>query len=229
MALTELEFGPGYPKIHALWKRTPNGKRVIPGAYASSYLEELYNVRWLWTEKIDGTNIGLRWIPDENRVVICGKTANAVFHPGLYKALEEIANPETFRRMFEDKHVKLFGEGYGAGVQKGGGYRADQGFILFDVQKGTKEGITTSSPFLGGGSVENVANGLGVAKVNVLDECTIAQAWSKMVDHEYESTFPNAPLEGIVGRPITPYYVRHNEEIRPVLCKIKYVDVDALD
>jgi hypothetical protein len=229
MALSELEFGPGYPKINALWKRTPNGKRVIPGAYATKYLEDLYLARWTWTEKIDGTNIGLRWLPEENRVVICGKTANAAFHGGLYARLEEIADPDKFRALYGDNHVKVFGEGYGAGIQKGSGYLPHQDFIVFDVQMGNKYGISASSPFMGGGAINDAADMLGVPTVNVLDECSIAGAWSKMVDHEYESTFPGVPLEGIVGRPVTSYYVRFGEEIRPVLCKLKYCDVDALD
>lgn len=227
--LSEYEFGVGYPKINALWKRTTNGKRVIPGAFASHYLDDLYHAQWVWTEKIDGTNIGLRWLPDEDRVVICGKTANAAFHAGLYSYLETIADPKLFRYIFGDSHAKLFGEGYGAGIQKGGGYRTDQGFIAFDLQMGDKYGISASSPFMGGGKLNQVASSMGVYTVNVIDECSIAHAWSKMVDHEYEGTFPGVQLEGIVGRPVTPYYVRNNEEIRPVLCKLKYCDVDALD
>jgi hypothetical protein len=231
MALTELEFGTGYPKINAIWKRNPKGNRVIPGAYASPWFEELMHARWVWAEKIDGTNIGFRWLPTEDRVIICGKTANASFPGDLIEKIEWIANPEVFRRMFGDTHVKVFGEGFGPGIQQnGGGYRPDKGFILFDVQKGTEAGLTPSSPFLGGGPLHNVAEGLGVEIVKVIDTCTLAQAWSHMVDREYESTYPNHVLEGVVGRPETPYYVRTgNDDLKLVQCKLKYVDVDALE
>ena len=49
----------------------------------------------------------------------------------------ELFGGETNAQMFEQKFgetaVELFGEGYGAKIQSGGGYRNDVDFILFDV------------------------------------------------------------------------------------------------
>ena len=67
-----------------------------------------------------------------------GKTDNAQIPAPLVARLNERFLPlaDMLSEMFENGAC-LYGEGYGAKIQKGGGnYRPDQDFVLFDVRVG---------------------------------------------------------------------------------------------
>src|SRR6266853_4557498 len=138
-----------YPKIDTCFKRDPeNLKRLIEGDWANPAFGYLANNRWVFTEKVDGTNIRVI-IPHKNadfdpynessalerRVAFGGKTDNASIPATLVTHLQNKFLPmsEKLYEMFPDGAC-LYGEGYGAKIQKGGGnYRSDQSFVLFDV------------------------------------------------------------------------------------------------
>jgi len=129
-----------YTKINTIWKRDTNNKNVImEGEYSK---EEFANIRnWIFTEKIDGTNIRVTYDFDAKTLRFDGKTDNAQIPSKLFAALTDMFSADMFEKIFAPKdetgefphRVILFGEGYGAGIQNGGLYRADTGFILFDV------------------------------------------------------------------------------------------------
>mgnify|MGYP001604261791 FL=1 len=49
-----------YHKINSLYKRDPRGKMLF-GDYSCPEFEYLQNNEWSFQEKIDGTNIRVRW------------------------------------------------------------------------------------------------------------------------------------------------------------------------
>lgn len=225
----KVEWFPTYPKINTLWKR--DGKnRVITGDYASREFRDFRDVEWTWTEKIDGTNIRLGW--DGLGWVVGGRTNNANFSNHILNALYGVCDSMTpkMQALYPGQFVVIYGEGYGAGIQKGGGYRATPGFIAFDalVGEGTKFGFPKNQPLLSGGQFTDLTDTLGLDRVQVLGQWTIAQAWNLMLEREFKSTFPGVALEGIVGRPTHGYYKRNGDVLSPMLCKMKYKDIDDL-
>lgn len=221
-----MNFGPTYPKINTLWKRDAKN-RIIVGDFARPEFEDLANAEFTWTEKYDGTNTRFYW--NGSSVRIGGRTDAANWNPRVLDALEKIANPYAFEHVFGLKHVVLYGEAFGAGIQKGGGYSENVLFRPFDLRLGTESGITSNSPFTGRGKVTEIANALGVEPVEVIDICPLMEAWRFMAMRRYVSTYPGHDLEGIVGRPTTPFYIANYESLTPILVKMKYRDLDDLN
>ena len=126
-----------YNKIETLFERDMEGtKKLIEGKFRNKYVEFLANNKWDFTEKIGGTNIRIHW--DGHKVFFGGRTDSAQIPTNLMYALNDkfmgVVNEELFEQKFGETQVTLYGEGYGAKIQKGGGlYREDVGFILFDV------------------------------------------------------------------------------------------------
>lgn len=126
-----------YQKIPGPFKREvtgPNKNKIIEGDWTSPELAALQDIAWVWTEKVDGTNIRIMW--DGHKVTYGGRTDNAQIPTKLLPALDEMFTEEIFEQQFSGTPVTLFGEGYGAGIQSGGVYRPDQSFVLFDVHIG---------------------------------------------------------------------------------------------
>ena len=90
----------------------------------------------------------------------------------------------------------LFGEGYGPKIQKGGIYREDVSFRLFDVRVGEW--------WLNWADVEDVADKLGIKTVPVLfrnllldDAVALVKSNSVLAFQEAENEIPQ---EGVVAR-----------------------------
>lgn len=140
---------PGYPKIPSPWKRSPDTNRFDYNQWISPAVQDLRNADWEWTEKIDGMNIRIGW--DGFAVRFGGRSDRADIHKDLRIHLDGKFHEEIMESAFGSTPVVLFGEGYGAGIQKGGHYREDKAFILFDVlinnqwlSRESKEGISTA-------------------------------------------------------------------------------------
>lgn len=203
-----------YHKIQTLFKRNPADlSKVIPGEYALPVFEALEKCQWEFTEKIDGTNIRVCF--DGVKVWFGGKTDNAQIFSGLYGVLQDHFTLEKMKQCFPEAGlVCLYGEGYGAKIQKGGGnYIKDgQDFILFDVKVGDW--------WLQRDDVNDVASKLGVRSVPIVGHGTLPD----MVDfvrNGMASTFGSFEAEGLVARPVAELFTRRGER---VITKLKVKD-----
>lgn len=129
-----------YPKIQTVYLRDPETKfkTLLWGQYAEPEFAYLAENEWVFTEKVDGTNIRVMIPGDNGRPYFGGKTDNAQIPAFLVEKLEARFLPQAdlLREIFPDGGC-LYGEGYGARIQKSGGnYRPDQDFVLFDVKVG---------------------------------------------------------------------------------------------
>lgn len=242
-------FGPQYPKIDTMWKRDPaRENNVIPGKFARPEFEFLKDVPWRWTEKVDGANIRLHYhpatpyllsLPDTGAdrwygVRIGGRTDEAQIPPVLRAALDPLIDPPRWEHAFPDvsAEVTVYGEGYGAGIQKDGRlYRDTPGFIVFGVRVGQW--------WLGDADVADVAAKLGLDVVppaaaawpgdtepHEIGPCGLHDAWDiirggKFAVSRLTSQWPGVRVEGMVGRPVTDLLTASGERI---ITKIKVAD-----
>jgi len=212
-----------YPKINTLWKRDEKNKHVImPNEYSC---EEFANIRyWHITEKVDGTNVRIFW--DGVKVRFGGRTDNAQMPTYLLSYLQDTFTIEKMKEAFPDilpdlhEEIVLFGEGYGAKIQKGGGnYRDDVSFILFDVY--------IESWWLNRDSVTDIAKKLGIDEVPTLGVWGVNQI-QDFVKNKPESTIAQKEKisEGIVARSHPLVLFRDGT---PVMFKLKVVDYEKLE
>ena len=205
-----------YHKIMSIFKRNMEGdKRFIIGQYSTPELKYLKDNDWVFTEKVDGTNIRVMW--DGKDIVYGGRSDNAQLQVNLIYKLDELFKSQInkFIELFgEEGNVCLYGEGYGAKIQKGGGNYISNGvsFILFDVQIG---GI-----YLERQNVEDIAKKLGIDVVPIIGHGTLDDA-IQMVKKGFNSKWGNFIAEGIVARPRVEMKTRRGER---VITKVKVVD-----
>lgn len=212
-----------YHKIETLYERDIEGtKQLIEGKFRNPTVEYLRNLHWQWTEKVDGTNVRVFW--DGHAVTFGGRTDKAQIPASLVNKLNEYfggeANAQLFEQTFGEREVELFGEGYGAKIQKGGNYIPDAvDFILFDVMVGDN--------YQPRESVESVAETFGLKVVPIVGEGTILEAvdFVKSNPKSAIAANPDYDMEGIVCRP--------NVELRDrcgnrVIVKIKWHDFQHL-
>lgn len=122
-----------YHKINTVFKRDRSTNRIVEGDYSCPEFEYLSGNIWSWSEKVDGTNI--RVMLKGGAVTFGGKTDAAQIPAQLVARLNERFLPlATKMQEVFGCDACLYGEGYGAKIQKvGGNYRADQDFVLFDI------------------------------------------------------------------------------------------------
>lgn len=214
-----------YPKIETLFER--DGKFVVTEVLRNPVYGTFKE--WHVTEKIDGTNIRVT-LTGAGEVHVQGRTDNAQIHGQLVKYLYETFAPEKMKAALwtpdqagNPRPVKaiLYGEGYGAGIQKAGIlYRPDKAFRLFDVliddrhwltwpnveDVALKLGIKTA-PHLGNWPLEEIVARVktGVRSVVALDDrgddCVLA--------------------EGVIGRTVGPLF---DSQGRRIILKLKTCD-----
>lgn len=205
-----------YNKIDTIYERDVNGtKKLIEGKFRSKAVEFLADCKWIFTEKIDGTNIRVHW--DGHKVEFGGRTERASIPSHLLNKLMEIfRNNETeelFEQVFGEKDVIFFGEGYGTKIQAvGSSYRSDVGFILFDVM--------INGHYLDRANVEDIATTFGLEIVPVIMCGTIQEAVD-FVKTAPDSTIGTAKMEGLVGRPNVELYDSNRKRL---IVKIKVCD-----
>lgn len=187
-----------YQKIPAPFKRHvegPNRNKLIIGEWSSPELAALKNINWIWTEKVDGTNIRVIW--DGHKVRFGGRTDAAQIPAKLISVLQEKFPEELLEEAFGATPAVLYGEGYGAGIQSGGVYRSDMSFVLFDVK--------IDSWWLLRANVEDIAVAkLGIDVVPILwvgtIEDAIAQVQAGLQSAWRPATRPEQTwAEGLVG------------------------------
>lgn len=187
-----------YHKIETLYVRDMEGtKKLIEGEYASPLIKMLKDVLWVFTEKIDGTNIGIHW--DGNKVSYIGRTEKSNIPAYLINRLDELfageENEQVFEQMFGEQKVTLFGEGYGGKIQNGGHYGKKEDFILFDVFFEEKELWAKR------GVVQEIAKALNIGIVPIVLTGTL-QDGVDYVKRGPKSNYSEKIMEGVVGRPV---------------------------
>lgn len=209
-----------YTKIETVFERDTEGtKKLIEGKFRNETVEFLKDNRWIGTEKIDGTNIGIVW--DGHKVSYQGRTERAQIPAYLMNKLIEMfgstVNEELFEQKFGEMQVILFGEGYGAKIQKGGGnYRSDVSFILFDIY------LPEQNLWMKRDAVEDIAKTFGIDVVPIVYEGNIAGA-VEFVKRKPKSTIGVADMEGIVCKPAVDMLDRMG---RRLIVKIKVKDFE---
>ncbi len=204
-----------YHKIQTVFLRDPETKfkTLLEGQYSIPEFEYLKDNQWQFTEKVDGTNIRVMW-DGAGTITFGGKTDSAQIPAFLVTKLNERFLPqrERFAAKF-DNAICLYGEGYGAKIQKGGGnYRQDQDFVLFDVKIGDW--------WLQRKDVEDVAKYLELDIVPVIGSGTLQDLVGR-VRTGFKSDWGNFSAEGIVARPMTELKTRSGERI---ITKLKHKD-----
>lgn len=213
-----------YHKIDTLFQRDIEGtKKLIEGSYRNETVEFLKDLQWIWTEKVDGTNIRVYW--DGHKVEFGGRTDNAQIPAPLVTKLNEYFGGETNAQLFEqtfgDHEVIIYGEGYGAKIQNGGTYVDDSksvDFIMFDLQIGDN--------YQDRQSVEKCAETFGVKVVPIVGYGSLDQAVEYIKSHPMSQLGSKThEMEGVVCRPAIELNDRcHNR----VIVKIKWEDFKHL-
>lgn len=209
-----------YHKIETPFERDMQGtKKLIEGKFRNPAVEALKDSTWIWTEKIDGTNVRVIW--DGHKVSFRGRTDAAQMPPFLLDVLNEYfggtTNEEIFEQMFGEKEVVLYGEGYGNKIQKcGSSYLPNSvSFILFDVKVG--------EIFLDRSCLPNIAAGFNVESVPISLVGTIddAIAFVKTQPKSLIAVDKNLVIEGVVG---TPQYPFRDCKGNRIITKVKVCD-----
>ena len=205
-----------YHKIETLFERDHKTKKLIENKYVNETVEFLKDIKWQFTEKIDGTNIRVYW--DGHKVSFHGRTDKAQIPADLANRLFNLFGGETNEQLFEQKfgsmEVTLCGEGYGEKIQNGGNYRTGQDFILFDV--------IINDNFQTRESVENIAEYFGIDVVPIILTGTISDGID-YIKTKPKSTFGTADMEGLVGR---TYQELQDRTGNRMIIKIKAKDFD---
>jgi ATP-dependent RNA circularization protein (DNA/RNA ligase family) len=204
-----------YHKIQTVFKRDPETKfkTLLEGDYSLPEFEYLKDSQWVFTEKVDGTNIRVKYL--NGKITFGGKTDRAQIPALLVEKLNDKFLPlvNVFKDKFDEGDVCLYGEGYGAKIQKGGGnYRSDQDFVLFDVKVGDW--------WLMRSDVEDVAKSLGIVVVPIIGVGTLSDMIEK-VKAGITSTWGDFMAEGIVARPFIELKTRNGSRI---ITKLKHKD-----
>ena len=202
-----------YHKIQTVFLRDPatKYKTLLMWQYAKPEFEYLEGNPWVWTEKVDGTNIRVMF--DGEVITFGGKTDRAQIPAKLVTRLNEMFIPQLdiFKNNYPDG-ICLYGEGYGAGIQSGGNYTLNQDFVLFDVKIGDW--------WLQREDCEGISRALNLDIVPVVGVGSISRMVDKVEDG-FESAWGAFTAEGIVARPTIELKARNGERI---ITKLKHKD-----
>jgi len=192
---------------------------IMIGKYTKPEFEYLADNEWVFTEKVDGTNIRVMY--DGEKIRFGGKTDNAQIPVRLLDRLNEIfsGKEDVFNEIFTGKEICLYGEGYGSKIQKAGSsYIADNvDYVLFDIK--------VNHTWLARSDVEGIGEKLGIKVVPIIGRGTINDAL-ELVRGGFKSTWGDFIAEGLVIRPKEELLDRGGNRI---ITKIKYQDYINLD
>ena len=215
-----------YQKIQTLFKRDERNI-IIPDQFTYPEFDVLKDLKWECTEKIDGTNIRIELESSgnpEDGIIMSfkGRTDKAVIPEHLLTKLNWLFDRERLMEVLnitdetQDCNITLYGEGYGAKIQKGVNYISnDVNFILFDVKIGKW--------WLDRESIKDIANKLGINAVPLMGYMTIPEA-IEYVKKGFKSTIAenkDYDAEGLVLKAPCGLLKRDGERL---ITKIKTVD-----
>lgn len=203
-----------YPKIETLFERDDEFV-VMPDKLKRPVFATINP--WVVTEKIDGTNIRVSYSREDGKVVIGGRTDNAQIPADLVKHIYDVITPAGMDGLLlPESHpqtrITLFGEGYGPGIQKGGGdYCANKSFIVFDglIECGEE------AYWQDDGVVTAWAAKLGIPRVPVFGEWSLREIVERVrVGVQSVAAAVNPRLaEGIVARPREPLFDKRGQRL----------------
>lgn len=207
-----------YHKIQTLFKRDEKNI-IIPNQFTLPEFLLLRGIEWVWTEKVDGTNIRITLdesLDSQNTFEFGGRTDNAQMPTRLLKILMEKFDSSMVDKVRSKVQSKItfFGEGYGAKIQKGGGNYIPGGndFVLFDANI---DGWTLKRD-----SLEELGKSLEIAVVPIVGKGTLDEA-IEFVKGKPLSKWGDFAAEGIVCRPAVELFQRNGKRI---ITKIKCKD-----
>ena len=203
-----------YPKIESIFKRDNKTHKFIEGKYTLPEFEYLKGNSWLFTEKVDGTNIRVIWNHKTGELLFRSRTDVAQMPMFLLEKLHTLFPYGKFNSLYPDVSMCLYGEGYGAKIQKGGGnYIADGvDFVLFDVM--------IMDWWLKHDSIMDIAKKLELKVVPFLGIGTLQQAIDD-VKKGFPSVIGKHEAEGIVLKPFVELRTRRGDRI---ITKLKTKD-----
>jgi len=208
-----------YHKIQSIYKRDPDNKykTFLEGQFSIPEFELLANIKWVFTEKVDGTNVRVMYKAGELRYG--GKSDKAHLPMDLVENMDSLFRPngipvDSFKKTFNDEvDVCLYGEGYGPGIQKiGGKYRKDKSFVLFDIK--------INNWWLKRSDVVSISDMFGIDVVPVIGEGSLYDGID-IVRNGMKSVWGDFEAEGIVARPAVELRSRSGQRI---ITKIKCKD-----
>ena len=219
-----------YHKINALynrWRKDLDPIETLPlnkkygdfkdGEFAQSEFEYLFNNQWIWSEKLDGTNIRIyaNWSEQYgiHTFEVKGKDENSSTPKDLLEWIKNwiYENSQIVSDLFAAEDIVLYGEGVGTKIQKVGHNFGSQHFKLFDVY--------INGFWLQKDDVLDIANKLSL-DTPITWIGTIQDAIDKVKTLPV-SSFGNFTIEGYVGQPI----VRLNDaKQKRIVTKIKVCD-----
>lgn len=217
-----------YSKIDTLFLRDEKNI-IIPNMFTNPVFEELKDLKWEATEKIDGTNMRVEIMPllnndtfkcDDVFIQFLGRTDKAEVPKHLLDKMQKLFTKEKIMKAFNlcerPANITIFGEGYGMKIQKGGNYiKNDCGFILFDIR--------IEKWWLQRDALEEIAKQLEIPIVPLIGYMTISEACD-YVKKGFKSTIAenkDYDAEGLVLKTRNGLLFRNGNRI---ITKIKTVD-----
>lgn len=205
-----------YCKIPVPFKRSEEGyKEIIHGVWNSEAIELCKDLKWIFTEKVDGTNTRIHW--NGHRFEVGARDDDSAIPSTFYRWFNEYFNTDSMEEMFEqlfgEKTVTLFGEWYGKGIQKVGSAYVSDGnkFILFDA--------AVQGAYINRDSLERLAKTLSLDIVPIIMQGTLEDAIS-FIKTGPKSTLGDCRMEGVVGiLPENLYDHQGNRLIVKIKCK----------
>lgn len=173
---------------------------------------------------VHNTNIKIGW--DGKTAEIGGRTETSQIPATLVKVLNDYIAKWDLAKVLEKAYredgtidVTLYGEGYGAKIQKGGENYIPDGvdFILFDVAVEDVDGVRW---YLDRKVVDAIAKDLGIKSVTVLFEGTLEEG-IEFVKKGFPSVVGTQEAEGLVVVPVVEMQNRKGERI---ITKLKTKD-----
>jgi len=211
-----------YHKIQSIFKRDPetNYKTFLEGQWSVDAFGALAELKWEFTEKVDGTNIRIGWDDVTQQVTFGGRSDNAQLPGQLRVYMENKFTPELMSDLAGP--VTLIGEGFGGKIQKGSAYGPDQRFILFDVFIEPWADYPMGL-WLPRSEVNTIAEILDIPVVATVFTSTLLKGYRSLKTWRPVTEIPDSTrvMEGFVARPTVELRDRLGQRI---ITKIKVKD-----
>lgn len=226
-----------YPEIKNVYRRDPLTDKVILGNFSLPEFKYLYDCEWIATEKIDGVNIRVMWFGAsymegaENRM-FADRRSKGEIPPLLLRKLKILFPERDLLKWFGYTDVCLYGEGFGAGIRKGGDryISADRSFALFDTYVPETDESPINGWWLDRAKISAISLNLEIPRVPVINRSgDAASVDATMTLHEaimlvssgLKSQYGDFEAEGLVLRPKVELYARNGSRI---IVKVKARD-----